>query len=129
MNLAEYAERARGGERFVCAHVAGAAGARHHRIHQGATCVSFLVRYSPLRGYTVVAPREHVVDVTGDRELFRHVADVVYDVAEALKRVLPVERVYVMSLGSHQGNAHVHSHVAPLPPGVPYREQQFHALM
>ena len=34
-----------------------------------------------------------------------------------------------MSLGSHQGNAHVHWHVAPLPPGVPYEEQQFAALM
>jgi diadenosine tetraphosphate (Ap4A) HIT family hydrolase len=46
-----------------------------------------------------------------------------------LKRALPVERVYVMSLGSRQGNAHVHWHVAPLPPGVPYRDQQFRALM
>jgi len=34
-----------------------------------------------------------------------------------------------MSLGSRQGNAHLHWHVAPLPPGVPYDEQQFHALM
>lgn len=28
-----------------------------------------------------------------------------------------------------QGNAHVHWHVAPLPPGVPYERQQYHALM
>jgi histidine triad (HIT) family protein/ATP adenylyltransferase len=28
-----------------------------------------------------------------------------------------------------QGNSHVHWHVAPLPPGVPYSEQQYHALM
>ena len=34
-----------------------------------------------------------------------------------------------MSLGSHQGNAHVHWHIAPLPPGVPYERQQFHAVM
>jgi hypothetical protein len=27
-----------------------------------------------------------------------------------------------------QGNAHVHWHVAPLPPGVPYEQQQFEAL-
>jgi hypothetical protein len=38
------------------------------------------------------------------------------------------ERLSVMSLGSHQGNAHVHWHLAPLPPGVPYREQQFATL-
>jgi diadenosine tetraphosphate (Ap4A) HIT family hydrolase len=63
------------------------------------------------------------------RELFRRVVDVVHDVAEALKATLPTERVYLMSLGSHQGNAHVHWHVAPLPPGVPYERQQFHAVM
>ncbi len=39
------------------------------------------------------------------------------------------ERMYVMTLGSKQGNAHVHWHVVPLPPGVPYEEQQFAALM
>jgi len=38
---------------------------------------------------------------------------VVHDVAEALKATLPTERVYLMSLGSHQGNAHVHWHVVP----------------
>jgi len=37
--------------------------------------------------------------------------------------------VYLLSLGSHQGNTHVHWHVAPLPPGVPYEQQQFHAVM
>jgi len=57
------------------------------------------------------------------------VTDVVHDVAEALKMILPTERVYLMSLGSHQGNAHVHWHVAPLPPGVPYARQQFYAVM
>ena len=49
--------------------------------------------------------------------------------AVALKAALPVERVYSLSLGSRQGNAHLHWHVAPLPPGVPYEQQQFHALM
>jgi histidine triad (HIT) family protein len=54
---------------------------------------------------------------------------VVHDVAEALKATLPIERIYLMSPGSHQGNAHVHWRVAPLPPGVPYERQQFHAVM
>jgi hypothetical protein len=35
----------------------------------------------------------------------------------------------VLSLGSNQGNAHVHWDVAPLPAGVPYDQQQFAALM
>jgi histidine triad (HIT) family protein/ATP adenylyltransferase len=37
--------------------------------------------------------------------------------------------MYSLSLGSRQGNAHLHWHLAPLPPGVPYEQQQFHALM
>jgi hypothetical protein len=35
---------------------------------------------------------------------------------------------YLMSLGSQSGNRHVHWHGAPLPPGVPDREQQLAAL-
>lgn len=42
--------------------------------------------------------------------------------------MVPTERLYILSLGSHQGNRHVHWHVAPLPPGVPFEEQQFAAL-
>jgi diadenosine tetraphosphate (Ap4A) HIT family hydrolase len=29
-----------------------------------------------------------------------------------------------LSLGSQQGNSHVHWHVVPLPPGVPFEDQQ-----
>jgi diadenosine tetraphosphate (Ap4A) HIT family hydrolase len=32
--------------------------------------------------------------------------------------------VYLYSFGSNQGIAHAHWHVVPLPPGVPYEEQQ-----
>lgn len=39
------------------------------------------------------------------------------------------ERVYILSLGSQAANAHVHWHVAPLPPDVPLEEQQYYALM
>ena len=37
--------------------------------------------------------------------------------------------MYILSLGSNQGNAHVHWHVVPLPPDTPYEEQQFAAVM
>ncbi|MEV4505417.1 hypothetical protein [Streptomyces klenkii] len=50
-------------------------------------------------------------------------------VALAMEEVCRPERTYVYSLGSQQGNAHVHWHVAGLPLGVPYEQQQFHALM
>ena len=47
---------------------------------------------------------------------------------EAVRQELSTERLYLMSLGSQSGNRHVHWHVAPLPPGVPYGEQQLAAL-
>jgi hypothetical protein len=34
----------------------------------------------------------------------------------------------VLSLGSQQANRHVHWHLAPLPPGVPFEQQQLAAL-
>lgn len=42
----------------------------------------------------------------------------------ALTDLLPTERLYVLSLGSQQANRHVHWHLAALPPGVPYDQQQ-----
>jgi diadenosine tetraphosphate (Ap4A) HIT family hydrolase len=128
-DLATYVERSRQGPCFVCAHLDGHPEYSHERLFIDDDVVAFLSRYPTLLGYTIVAPRAHVVDVTGNRKLFRRVVDVVHDVAEALKATLPTERVYLMSLGSHQGNAHVHWHVAPLPPGVPYERQQIHAVM
>ncbi|GIF73910.1 HIT family protein [Asanoa siamensis] len=128
-DAAAYERRVREGPCFVCATLRGDADFRHHIVYEDETCAAFLNRYPPLLGYTLVVPRAHVRDVTGDRALFRHVTDVVHDVAEALKRVVPTERVYLLSLGSHQGNDHVHWHVAPLPPGVPYDKQQFAAVM
>jgi diadenosine tetraphosphate (Ap4A) HIT family hydrolase len=46
-------------------------------------------------------------------------------VGTAVSAVVPTERLYVLSLGSQQGNTQVHWHVVPLPPGVPYADQQF----
>jgi histidine triad (HIT) family protein/ATP adenylyltransferase len=129
LDLAAVVERARKGPCFVCAYLAGHPDYGHHPVHADEHVVAFLNRFPTLLGYTIVAPRTHIVDVTGDRQLFRRVTDLVHDVAEALKAVVPTERIYLMSLGSHQGNAHVHWHVAPLPPGVPYERQQFHAVM
>ncbi|WP_254401570.1 hypothetical protein [Streptomyces sp. AC555_RSS877] len=42
---------------------------------------------------------------------------------------MDLEAQYLLSLGSRQGNAHVHWHIAGLPTGVPYERQQFPALM
>jgi len=128
-NLAAHVDRSRHGPCFVCAYLDGNSDYKHEQVYLDDSVVAFLSRYPTLLGYTIVAPRAHIVDVTGNRDLFRRVVDVVYNVAEALKTTLPTERIYLMSLGSHQGNAHVHWHVAPLPPGIPYERQQFHAVM
>ena len=47
----------------------------------------------------------------------------VYQVAEAVQHEVGAERKYLLCLGRDLGDAHVHWHVAPLPPGVPYMEQ------
>jgi diadenosine tetraphosphate (Ap4A) HIT family hydrolase len=128
-DLVAHVERSKSGPCFVCAYISGDPEYEHEPLYADDHVVAFLSRYPTLLGYSIVAPRAHVVDVTGDRRLFRQLTDVVHDIAEALKSTVPTERVYLMSLGSHQGNAHVHWHVAPLPPGVPYERQQFFAVM
>jgi hypothetical protein len=45
-----------------------------------------------------------------------------------LRRVVSTERIHIVTLGSQQGNRHVHWHLAPLPPGAPYDQQQTAAL-
>ncbi|MFG2630758.1 hypothetical protein [Streptomyces sp. NPDC048473] len=51
------------------------------------------------------------------------------EIALAVEAVCKPERTYLYSLGSQQGNTHLHWHIAGLPTGVPYPQQQFHALM
>jgi diadenosine tetraphosphate (Ap4A) HIT family hydrolase len=125
-----YIRRCQSGPCFVCEFIAGNPDYRHHVVYEDEATVAFLNKYPVLYGYTLVAPREHREHVTGDLALdeYLHLQRVIYRVAEALRRVVPTERVYILSLGSQQGNRHVHWHVVPLPPGVPYEEQQLEAL-
>lgn len=37
------------------------------------------------------------------------------------------ERLYIYSFGSTQSVAHIHWHIAPLPPAVPFEQQKFAA--
>jgi diadenosine tetraphosphate (Ap4A) HIT family hydrolase len=78
----------------------------------------------------LVAPKEHREQVTGDftRDEYLALQAVVHRVGEAVRRAVPTERLYVLSLGSQEGNRHAHWHLAPLPPGVPFEEQQLAAL-
>jgi diadenosine tetraphosphate (Ap4A) HIT family hydrolase len=118
------------GRCFICEMLAGNPEFHHHVVYEDETAVAFLNRYPTLYGYVLVAPREHREQVTGDfgRDEYLALQALVHRVGEALRRVVPTERLYVLSLGSQDGNRHVHWHVVPLPPGVPFDEQQLAAL-
>jgi diadenosine tetraphosphate (Ap4A) HIT family hydrolase len=123
-----YEKRSKEGPCFVCELIAGANP--HHMIYEDQTAIVFLGKHPVLYGYTLVAPREHREQVTGDFTLEEYLTlqRLIYHVGEALRSVVPTERLYILSLGSQQGNRHVHWHLAPLPPGVPYEQQQTAAL-
>jgi diadenosine tetraphosphate (Ap4A) HIT family hydrolase len=99
---------------FVCRLVGGDEG------------IAFLDAYPSAYGYTLVAFKEHREQVTADFAMEEYVAlqRLIYRVMEAVREEVGAERMYLYTLGSNQGNSHVHWHVVPLPPGVPYEDQQ-----
>ncbi len=128
INFAAYIESTRTRACAFCEIVAGRLP--HHIIHQDDAAVVFLNKYPTLYGYTLVAPRAHREQVTGDFSLeeYLELQRLIYRVGEAIRQVVATERMYILSLGSQEGNRHVHWHLAPLPPGVPFEQQQFEAL-
>ncbi len=128
-DLDAYTRRIKSGPCFICEMIAGRP-AGNHIIYQDESIIAFLNKYPVLYGYTLVAPVQHKEQVTGDFTLDEYLAlqASLYQVAEAVRRSVETERVYLLSLGSQQGNRHVHWHIAPLPYGVPFEEQQLEAL-
>jgi diadenosine tetraphosphate (Ap4A) HIT family hydrolase len=130
LDAGAYERRSREGPCFVCETLAGNPAYPHHLVWAGEHAIAFLAKDPPLLGTTLIAPRVHREQVTGDFTMAEYLAlqRLVYLVGEAVRQEVPTERLYVMSMGSQSGNRHVHWHVAPLPPGVPYHEQQLAAL-
>jgi diadenosine tetraphosphate (Ap4A) HIT family hydrolase len=118
------------GRCFICEMLAGNPEYQHHVVYEDERTVAFLNRYPRLYGYVLVAPKDHREQVTGDFSLdeYLHLQAVVHRVGEAICQVVPTERLYVLSLGSQQANRHVHWHLAPTPPGLPFEQQQLAAL-
>ena len=116
---------------FICELVRGNPAFQHHIIAQDADTIIFLSKYPTLRGYALVCPKAHVEDLADEfsRDAYLALQAAVHRLSRALKQVFDAERIYVLSLGSQQGNSHLHFHVVPLPKGVPYENQQYHALM
>ncbi|WP_433194042.1 HIT family protein [Nocardia sp. CA-107356] len=130
-DLVGYQRRVRSGPCFICDLVAGAPGSEHEVVFDDDVHSAFLGRYPTMYGHVLVAPKAHVEHVVRDFDeaAYLRLQAVVYRIARAVEAVVPSERTYVLSLGSQQGNAHVHWHIQPLTPGTPYERQQFHALM
>lgn len=126
LDLDAYHKQAQTGPCFVCQIVAENPEYPAHIVYEDDIAIAFLDKYPHLCGWTLVAPREHREQVTGDFavEEYLDLQRVVYRVAEAVRQEVGAERVYLLSFGSNQGISHVHWHVAPLPPGVPYGQQQ-----
>jgi diadenosine tetraphosphate (Ap4A) HIT family hydrolase len=93
-------------------------------------CVVFFPPWQRLYGYCLIAPRHHITDVVSDftEDDYLALQRRVHRLGRVITGITPTERLYVFSFGSKQGVAHVHWHVAPLPPGVPFGEQQFAAV-
>jgi diadenosine tetraphosphate (Ap4A) HIT family hydrolase len=131
-DLDAYVKRVRSGPCFVCKIVARDPAFTDHRIvyeHEGA--IGFLAMNPTQYGYTLITPNEHNEQVAGDFrvEEYPELQRVLHRVAGAVRAEVGAELVYILSLCSNQGNAHVHWHVVPLPPDTPYTEQQFAAVM
>lgn len=130
LDIDDYIRRIQDGPCFICEMLAGNPDYHHHIIYQDDSAVVFLNKYPTLYGYTLVAPRPHREQVTADFTMEEYVAlqQLVYRVGEAIRQTVATERLYVLSLGSQQGNRHVHWHIAPLPPDVPLEKQQCEAI-
>ncbi|GAA1675664.1 hypothetical protein GCM10009733_085910 [Nonomuraea maheshkhaliensis] len=130
-DVESYSRRSRTRPCFICAMVNGVSDQPEEIVYDDGEHIAFLPRFFVLPGYVLVAPKTHVEHVVRDlsEDQFVAVMRVVRRIALAVEACVPCERTYLLSLGSQQGNAHLHWHIAGLPPGVPYERQQYHALM
>lgn len=130
-DLAALSRASQTGPCFICELLAGNPDYAHHIVAEDEHSIAFLSKYPTLPGYTLVCPKRHVEDLAEglDPAAYLRLQAMVHRIARALKQTFDAERIYVLSLGSQQGNRHLHWHVAPLPKGVPYHQQQYHALM
>jgi diadenosine tetraphosphate (Ap4A) HIT family hydrolase len=116
----------RTGPCFVCRIVEKDPDFAAHFVYQDDRFIAFLDKYPRQVGYTLVSPKQHLEQVTAELSIDQYLdlQRLVYDVCEAVRQEVGAERMYIFSFGSNQGNAHVHWHVVPLPPGTPYEDQQ-----
>jgi hypothetical protein len=93
MDAVAYERRSREGPCFVCETLAGNPDYPGHLVWADEDSVAFLARYNTLLGHTLVGPRAHREQVTGDFGMQEYLGlqRLVYQVGEALRRELPTE--------------------------------------
>jgi diadenosine tetraphosphate (Ap4A) HIT family hydrolase len=111
---------------FACEIIQGRTISAEYIVYEDDAFIAFLDAYPRQYGYTLVCPKRHLTQVSADFDLDEYLSlqKLVYHVAEAVRAEVDAERMYIFTFGSNQGNAHVHWHVAPLPKGTPYEQQQ-----
>jgi diadenosine tetraphosphate (Ap4A) HIT family hydrolase len=111
---------------FVCEIIGSGPDRAAHIVYEDDRFIAFLDKYPRQYGYTLISPKRHLEQVTAAFDLGDYLAlqTLVYHVCEAVREEVDAERMYIFTFGSNQGNAHVHWHVAPLPKGTPYEQQQ-----
>lgn len=129
-DLEQYNNEVQNSPCFICQMIAKNPDYDHYIIYEDDKAIVFLNKYPTLYGYVLVSPKTHIEQVTGEISLeeYLYLQKIIYLVSEAIKQVVKTERMYILSIGSQQGNSHIHWHIAPLPPNVPYEKQQIEAI-
>ncbi|MFD8754627.1 HIT family protein [Kitasatospora sp. NPDC059577] len=130
MDTTTYSEQVQHGPCFICRLVEGDPAYAHEIVHETEQHLAFLDKWPVLPGKLLVVPKQHLEHVVTDltEQDYLAIMRTVRLVALAAEDVLGGERTYLFSLGSQAGNSHLHWHIARLPHGVPYEQQQFEAL-
>ncbi|WP_169816131.1 methyltransferase domain-containing protein [Nocardia miyunensis] len=110
LDMEDYETRVRTGPCFICGFLSGTPGFEHEIVHDDGEHVGFVNKYPALPGSVLVVPRRHVQDVVREltRPQYLALQSAVHTVACAVAAVMNPERVYLFSMGSAHGNAHVH---------------------
>ena len=117
---------------FVCRIVEGRPLVPNERIiYEDDRVIAFLNQLPSQEGYTIVCPKRHAerfeTDLTDEE--WQHLQAIVRRVARAVSEATGAIRMYIASLGSPERNPYLHVHVCPCPPGTPFEQQQFAAMM
>ncbi|MCG8346571.1 MAG: HIT family protein [Chloroflexales bacterium] len=124
LDVAAFLERDRSGPCFICQIVARHSDYPAHILYEDATAIVFLDKYPPEYGWTLVAPREHREQVTGDFSVDAYLAlqRVVYWVSEAVHQGRRRTDLSLL-VGAQPGQCTYALAVAPAPQGMPFHEQ------